>query len=173
MLLGAQSPRTRAGSGYASPVNSNVPARETAPTDDALPPAFAVYDLLSSLIRLMPRDISLTSLSTLATLHRKGPRRITELAVSEGIAQPSVTSLVTSLERAGLAERRGDPADGRVVLVAITETGAEYLRARRQDSVQVLAGAMARLSPEQEAALLAFVPVIEQLRMLLELEGRA
>ena len=165
--------RRSAAASYASGVNSNAPARDTTSSDDALHPALAVYDLLGVLVRLTPRDMTLTSLSTMATLLRKGPRRITELAASEGIAQPSVTALVTALERAGLVERRGDPADGRVVLVAITEAGTEYLRARRRDSAQAIARAMAALSPQEEAALLSTVPVIERLRVLLELESRA
>lgn len=152
-------------------MNSNAPARDTASTDDALHPALAVYDLMASLVRLIPRDMTLTSISTLGTLLRKGPRRITELAASEGVAQPSVTALVTSLERAGLVERRSDSTDGRVVLVAITEAGTEYLRARRHASAQAIARAVGALSPEEEAVLLSTVPVIERLRVLLELEG--
>lgn len=56
--------------------------------------ASAVYGLLASFIRLTPRDMSLTSLAAFATLERTGPRRITDLSASEGVAQPSVTSLV-------------------------------------------------------------------------------
>ena len=39
--------------------------------------------------------MSLTSLSTLATLELTGPRRITDLAANEGVTQPSMTALVT------------------------------------------------------------------------------
>jgi DNA-binding MarR family transcriptional regulator len=149
-------------------VNSSVSARDTAPADDALHPAAAVFDLVASLIRLTPRDMTLTSLSTLATLSRKGPRRITELAASEGVTQPSVTALVTALERAGLVERRSDPADRRVVLVALTEAGAAYLRVRRQASAAAVAQAVRGLEPEDFTTLVAAVPVLERLRALLE-----
>jgi DNA-binding PadR family transcriptional regulator len=57
----------------------------------------------------------------------------------EGITQPSVTTLVTSLERAGFVERRSDPDDKRVVLVAITAAGSDYLHARRRASIEVFA----------------------------------
>jgi len=135
--------------------------------------ANAAFDLLSWVIRLMPREITLTSLLTLATLDNKGPRRITELAASEGIAQPSMTVLVTSMERAGLVERRKDPADGRVVLVAITEAGTKFVRTRRDVSARTIARAMTDLSPEEASALLAAAPVIERLNTLLELNGQA
>ena len=54
------------------------------------------------------REMSRTAASVLATLRDAGPRRITELADAEGIAQPSVTTLVGRLERDGLVQRRPD-----------------------------------------------------------------
>jgi DNA-binding MarR family transcriptional regulator len=166
--------RRSAEPGYASDVDSSASPHEAAPADDdALHAAAAMYDLVSLFVRLTPRDLTLTSLSTLVTLSRKGPRRITELAASEGIAQPSVTSLVTSLERAGLVERRSDPADRRVVIVAITEEGAAYLHSRRQANAQAIVQAIGELPPEESAALIAAVPVMEHLRALLEERGSA
>src|SRR5271170_724493 len=95
----------------------------------------ALYGLMAAAVRSQPRDMSLTSLSTLATLELTGPRRITDLAASEGVMQPSMTVLVSTLERSGLVERRRDPSDRRVALVALTSDGTEYIRARRQAGV--------------------------------------
>ena len=92
----------------------------------------ALYGLVSDAVRRIPRELSLTSASTLATLERTGPRRITDLAVIEGVTQPAMTVLVRVLEQSGLVERRGDPADKRVALVAVTEAGADYVQARRR-----------------------------------------
>ena len=128
----------------------------------------AVYDLLASFIRLNPREMSLTSLAALATLDRTGPRRITELAASEGVTQPSVTSLVASLVRAGYVERRSDPADKRAVVIAITEAGSAYLGTRRAVTAGIFADAVDELSAEEAAILDAAVPVIERLRDLVE-----
>ena len=141
------------------------------PADDALRAAAAMYDLVALFVRLTPRQLTLTSISTLATLYRKGPRRITELAASEGVTQPTVTSLVTSLERAGFVERRSDPADRRVVMVAITEAGAAFLRARHEANAQAIVRAMAELSSDEVATLVSAVPVIEHLRAVLEERG--
>jgi DNA-binding MarR family transcriptional regulator len=128
--------------------------------------AGAVYGLLASLMRHTRRDMSLTSLATLSTLRRTGPRRITDLAAVEGVTQPSVTTLVTNLERAGLVERRSDPADRRVVLVALTEAGADYLDARREAGIEHFAELIAELPAEDAAALAAAVPALERLREL-------
>ena len=69
----------------------------------------ALYGLVSDAVRRIPRDLSLTSVSTLATLERTGPRRITDLAAIEGVTQPAMTVLVRVLEQSGLVERRGHP----------------------------------------------------------------
>jgi len=76
--------------------------------------AAALYGLLASVARRDPRDLSLTSLATLSTLERTGPRRITDLAAIEGVTQPSMTVLVTALARSGLVVRKTDSTDKRV-----------------------------------------------------------
>lgn len=74
-------------------------------------------------LRHCPRDMSLASLSTLCLIEATGPRRVTDLVVLDGVAQPSMTAVVRSLEAAGLVERRRDPCDGRAVLVEISDMG--------------------------------------------------
>src|SRR3984957_3416542 len=98
----------------------------------------ALYSLATGIIRRRSRTLSLTASSTLATLEHTGPRRLTDLAVAEEITQPSMTALVTQLEQLGLAERRRDSADARVVLVAITRAGRQHLRERRRAGAEAL-----------------------------------
>ena len=129
-------------------------------------PAGALYGLLATLLRRVPRDLSLTSLATLSTLNRTGPRRITDLAVIEGITQPSMTVLVTSLERGGFVARHSDPADGRVTLVALTAEGLRYLRRRRHAGADALAQLIDKLPPGEAAALAAAIPALQHLREL-------
>jgi len=132
--------------------------------DDAI--AAAIDGLAGVAIRSAPRDISLTAASTLATLDRSGPCRLTDLAEIEGVAQPSMTTLVTGLERAGLAERRPSPDDGRVVLVALTPAGADYLRARRRAGSSAFADLIGKLPPGQARSLADAIPAMNQLRDL-------
>jgi len=111
----------------------------------------------------VPRETSLTSMSTLATLERMGPCRLTELAIYEGVTQPAMTQLVSRLEDAGLAERRRDPDDGRVVRVFLTDGGAAALARRRAAQAERLAALLAEVSEEDRAALAAALPAIDRL----------
>ncbi len=110
--------------------------------------------------------MSLTSLSTLATLELTGPRRITDLAASEGVTQPSMTALVSALERSGLAERRNDPSDRRVALVALTSAGMAYIQARRQAGVEVFTELIDALPADEAEALFAAVTAITHIQRL-------
>ncbi|MDQ1493846.1 MAG: hypothetical protein QOG69_329 [Actinomycetota bacterium] len=126
----------------------------------------ALYALAAGVIRRRSRTLSLTSLSTLATLERTGPRRLTDLAVAEEITQPSMTSLVTQLEQLGLAERRRDLADARVVLVAITRAGRRLMRERRRVGAQALTDLIDKLDEQDVAELNAAIPALLRLVQL-------
>jgi DNA-binding MarR family transcriptional regulator len=126
----------------------------------------ALYGLVTLAVKNGPREISLTAASTLATLDRTGARRLTDLAVIEGVTQPSMSVLVTGLEQAGLAERRPDPADKRVVLVGLTPAGIEYIHARRRAGAATFADLIDELPGAQAAALVAAVPAMNRLREL-------
>ena len=123
---------------------------------------------LERLIRLFrwispPSGLSLTSAATLATLERGGPRRLTALASREGVTQPAMTQLVARLQDAGLVDRVPDAADGRVVYVRITAEGRAMLARRRAVRVERVAALLARLSPDEQAALAAALPAIDAL----------
>jgi DNA-binding MarR family transcriptional regulator len=84
---------------------------------------------------------------------REGPARLTTLAIREGISQPSMTQLIQRLERQGLVTRLADPDDGRVALVAITESGQALLDDRTRNRRERLNVLLATLSSEEEFAL--------------------
>ena len=132
-----------------------------APGNDAL--GEALYTLAAGIIRRRSRTLSLTALSTLATLEHGGPKRLTDLAVAEEITQPSMTSLVTQLEQLGLAERRRDRADARVVLVAITRTGRQLIRERRRAGAKALTELIDKLDEQDAAELSAALPALRRL----------
>jgi DNA-binding MarR family transcriptional regulator len=126
----------------------------------------ALYGLATRAVRRLPRDMSLTSAATLATLDRTGPRRITDLAVIAGVTQPAMTVLVRVMEESGLVERRGDPSDKRVTLVCLTEAGASYVRARRRAGVEAFARLIDELTREEVNALKAALPALLHLAEL-------
>ena len=147
-------------------VNDDKEAGNRRDPGDLVAAGEALYGLVTAAVRGGPREMSLTSLSTLASLDRTGPRRITDLAVIQGVAQPSMTVLVTALERSGLVERRGDPADRRVALVALTAAGAELLRAQRRAGAEALIQLIDKLPADEAAALAAAIPALRHLREL-------
>jgi DNA-binding MarR family transcriptional regulator len=110
-----------------------------------------------------PSALSLTAAGTLATLERSGPRRLTVLAAREGVTQPAMTQLITRLEDTGLVRRAADPADGRVVLVAITDEGRATLASRRARRAEKLAVILAQLSADHRVALTAALPALAAL----------
>jgi DNA-binding MarR family transcriptional regulator len=130
--------------------------------------AEAIHALAATVVRRGLRDMSLTSLSTMATLERSGPRRITELAAIESVSQPGMTSVVTGLERSGYVTRRPDPTDQRVVLVDLSPAGVGYLQARRAAGAEVFSELIDKLTETDAAALAAATGALERLA---DLEG--
>ncbi len=134
-------------------------------TVEMLELANALGPRLARLVRVLIQEaggLSRTQLSVLATL-RDGPRRVTELAESERVAQPSMTALVSRLERAGWVTRGADPSDGRVVNVAITPAGIETLDRHTAARAAALAKRLEALAPEERDALAAALPALDKL----------
>jgi DNA-binding MarR family transcriptional regulator len=97
------------------------------------------------------------------------------LAVLEGAGQPlspttiaqrlivttaSVTSLLDTLERRGLVERRADPADRRRLLVAITEDGLALVDQFLPEVVALQTAVMAQLSEPQRRQLVKLLATV-------------
>jgi DNA-binding MarR family transcriptional regulator len=120
------------------------------------------------LIRLLMRsgahELSRTEAGVLATL-TDGPRRITELAATEALAQPTVTQLVDKLEGRGLVIRGRSGDDGRVVLVEITALGRARLEELRAEIRANMREALAELP---DTALTELVHAADTLGALIE-----
>ncbi len=73
--------------------------------------------------------VSNVSLSTLVLLHSDGPQRPTRIAELTGLTSGGATKLITRLETAGLVAREAGtvPADGRAIVVSLTEVGSEKM----------------------------------------------
>ncbi len=137
----------------------------TATVDGLARELAADLDLVVNLYRSLsqPSTLSLTAAATLATLERSGPSRLTALAAGEGVTQPAMTQLITRLEDTGLVGRAADPADGRVVIVAITDEGLTMLASRRTRRAEKLAAILAQLTPDHRSALTAALPALAAL----------
>jgi DNA-binding MarR family transcriptional regulator len=125
----------------------------------------AAIDLVAStllgraarLTRLLMRSgahkLSRTEVGVLSTLS-EGPRRITELAQTEALAQPTVTQLVDKLEGRGLVARARSGEDARVVMVEVTTAGTEVFEEVRGEIRANMREALADL-PDAELTELA------------------
>lgn len=128
--------------------------------------AAAAIDETASFVsrQLTPlQEVSATAASTLATLARSGPCRLTELATVEGVRSPSMSALISRLEQQGFARRSTDASDGRVVLVAITEEGEHLLARRRSARMAFLSHLLSGLPSGQQRHLAQAVPALRGL----------
>jgi DNA-binding MarR family transcriptional regulator len=123
--------------------------------------------LVRLLVRQLGGEVSRTEVGLLSTLS-SGPRRITELAELEGLAQPTMTSLVKQLEQRGLVRRGRHADDGRVVLVHLTDIGAAALADYRARARDLLGTYLAEIPDEQVEALADATAAVTQLVGLLQ-----
>jgi DNA-binding MarR family transcriptional regulator len=116
------------------------------------------------LMRSGAHELSRTEAGVLSSLE-DGARRITELAATEALAQPTITQLVDKLEARSLVGRRRDPEDGRVVLVEITAAGRKELEDLR---IEVRATMREALADLPDAELTELSHAAETLESLIE-----
>lgn len=68
---------------------------------------------------------TMPQLTILWYLHKFGPSTISSLAKREGVSQQAVSQLVPDLKKAGLIASQADPADGRKLVLSITDQGKQ------------------------------------------------
>jgi DNA-binding MarR family transcriptional regulator len=121
--------------------------------------------LLRRLRQARPDDeLSLPASSALARLDRIGPATPGALAKVEQISPQSMGATLATLEARGLIGRRPDPADGRRVVLSVTEAGLELLRNKRGARTEQLAQALsAGFTPAELRELAAAAPLLERL----------
>jgi DNA-binding MarR family transcriptional regulator len=104
-----------------------------------------------------------TQTSVLGTVSRLGPIRLSELADIEGVNPTMLSRIVGKLEDAGLFLRRSDPADGRAVLVEVTDAGRTEQLRLRAERTELLSARLTALPQARAAELLAALPALESL----------
>jgi DNA-binding MarR family transcriptional regulator len=103
----------------------------------------------------LARELSLQEFRALEFLDSVEPRMMRELAQHLGLAVNSVTEVVDRLERRGLADRRRDDADRRVVRVELTEEGRAAAETISSGILNVYRSYLGALTAEEQEALLA------------------
>lgn len=108
-------------------------------------------------------ELSPSAAAALATIERRGPLSPSELADIERVKRPTITRVVARMQEAGLVERTGDPADGRVSLVSITSAGSKLLRRLRRHKNAYLARRLRDLPADDLAALERAADLLERI----------
>jgi DNA-binding MarR family transcriptional regulator len=109
-------------------------------------------------------DLPPSQTSVLLRLEKHGPATTSSLARMEGMRPQSMGSVVAALEGAGLVRGAPDPADGRQIILSLTDACRAWIqegRAARQDWLSRTIPA--RLSREEQEALMAALPLIRRL----------
>jgi len=105
--------------------------------------------------------LSPTQTAVLATIDRRGPLTLGELAEAERVQPPTITAAVGRLEHQGLVQRRREPNDRRVVRVQITADGGELLDQTRSRKSAYLEQRLASLSARERATLERAASILE------------
>lgn len=90
-------------------------------------------------------DISIGQYRTLLYL-KGGAKRAGEIAAAGAVKKPTISAMLSNLRDKGWIVDEADPADGRAVSVALTETG----RARIDALEETLADRMSAIIPADE-----------------------
>jgi DNA-binding MarR family transcriptional regulator len=97
--------------------------------------------------------LSAPRLSALSVVVFGGPVTLGQLARAEQVKPPTMTRIVTGLEKDGLVRREGDERDKRLTRIYATAKGRKVLMAGRARRVELLARAVENLSARQLADL--------------------
>lgn len=101
-------------------------------------------------------------LSALSVLVFGGPITLGKLAEAEQVKAPTMSRIVTGLERSRLAEREADAKDSRLVQVRATAKGARLLHEGRRRRIEYLARNLDFLSAREIEILKAAVEVLQR-----------
>jgi DNA-binding MarR family transcriptional regulator len=107
--------------------------------------------------------LSAPRLSALSVVVFGGPLTLGQLAAAEQVKPPTMTRIVTGLEKDGLVQRIGDPRDKRLTRIRATAKGQKVLRAGRARRVEKLSAAVGQLRGRELAELARGVHLLEEI----------
>jgi DNA-binding MarR family transcriptional regulator len=108
-------------------------------------------------------SVTLTQLSAMGTLHKRGPMSAGDLAACEKVQPPSMTKVLASLEERDLVRRDPHPSDRRQAIIAITDAGVALLDSERRSRDEFLSQRLSQLTPDERAVLRNVIPVLDKL----------
>ncbi len=116
------------------------------------------------LTRQMQQEVLTPSQATVLTLLQDGRAwRLSDLASATGVRPPSMTELISRMERQGWLSKMDTAHDRRGVAVTITEEGRTLLQALNRRQIDLIAGRLALLSDEEKRMIEQTLPVLDRL----------
>lgn len=107
--------------------------------------------------------LSAPRLSALSVVVFGGPLTLGQLAAAEQVKPPTMTRIVTGLEKDGLVQRLDDSHDRRLTRTKATPKGRKVLAAGRTRRVERLATAVRRLGATELAELARGAQLLEEI----------
>ncbi len=109
-------------------------------------------------------DLTPSQISVLLRLEKDGAATVSGLARAEGMRPQSMSSIVTSLQKAGLVGSSSDPDDGRQTLMSLSRKCEKLLRegrAARQDWLTT--AILQKLSAQEQQKISAALKLLDRL----------
>lgn len=107
--------------------------------------------------------VGVSQAQLLLALATCGAQRVSQIAASQGVSGASATGLISRMEGAGWVRRCPDPADGRGVVVEMTDLGRQVLDEAAAVRTRLLTARLGALSPEHRARIAAALPALRGL----------
>ena len=153
------------GKAHSTRAKSNV---EKPPASTPTEVADQIHSAAIHLLRRLRKEdnvsgISAPRLSALSVVVFGGPLTLGQLARAEQVRPPTMTRIVTGLEKDGLVRRVGDRLDKRLTKIEATTRGQSVLLAGRARRVNLFAKAVERLSKRELAELAKGVQLLRKL----------
>jgi DNA-binding MarR family transcriptional regulator len=109
-------------------------------------------------------DVTLSEVSVLSRLDRDGPDSPGSLAELERVRPQAMAATLAGLEERGLVSRSPDAADGRRVVMSVTDAGRKMLADRRSEIVRRMAAVLeADFTAEERRVLVAALPLLDRI----------
>ncbi len=120
------------------------------------------------LLRILRREdaasgVSPARLSALSVLVFGGPSTLGALATAEGVSAPTMSRLVTELERDGWIVREADPVDARAARLVPSAAARRLLRSGRARRLDALSTGLRALTRADQRAIGDALPALERL----------
>jgi len=96
-------------------------------------------------------------------LTTNGPSPVSKIANELVISKPNMTPIIDNLITEGYAIRYDDPSDRRIVIIEATEKSFDFLKQKKQETVEAVSEKLSSLSNKDIESLKTLVPKLTEI----------